>query len=269
MAVGAFGSKAVQTVVGSAEFAETYPALSRQLQSGDVGTRSHTLLPAETMLAIAGRDDCIKDFWEAPERDYIRCWPVDQAPVGSTRLDEACPPKRWIKLHRQEALKTYGAFALFRAVDASLGSKREHDYDRDLYAEREALRLTIASNKRSFVLSEPVLVWVRLRNTAAVPIRIYGYAVMRDPAVHPVLHYLSFYLTTPAGSELLAPITKGKQISYEEGTDMQPGEAVTQSFDLRSFYRLQEPGRYRLLTSHSRASRSSSMEFDIQVPNAG
>src|SRR5205823_5791308 len=111
-----------------------------------------------------------------------------------------------------------------------------------------ALRLTIRATKRSFVLPEPVLILVRLRNTAPTPIRIWGHVGLNYPDIHPVLRHVGFQLFSPSGRKL--PLLKRsgfERITYENGLDMQPSEAVTQTFNLLSFYHLKETGHYKLL----------------------
>jgi hypothetical protein len=264
MAASVFGENAVEAVVRSPYFSETYPGLWKQFQSSDNGIRWNTLLPAETMLSIAGRQECVNDFWESPGRDRVLCSSADPTPVG-TRAEEGWL-KGCVKLDRQLALKTYGAFALYTACNRNFASKREHNYELDLLRESQALRLTVLPTKCLFVIPQPVLIIIRLRNTAALPIKVYGCSPLNGPNVHPALRYLNFHLTSPSGAQLPPPTTwdDSQQVSLEQGLEMRPGEAATQAFNLSSFYAIEKTGRYKFAATHSRAWPSKLVEFDIQ-----
>ncbi len=264
-AVAAFGQKAVDCAVGCSPFTKTYPHLKRQLQSTDLRTKIHTLLTGETTLRIAGCNQCIYDFLESPEGDRLTADPTSATPVG-TRVDHG-RVTGWVKIDRQDALRIYGGHALFSAVDRGVGYKREHDYDVDWHRRKEALRLTVIATKPSFVLPGPVLIWIRLRNTAAIPIRIYASGILRQTSVHPMLRHVTFILILPTGNEVRAPITEESgQISYEEGTDIQAGQAATQAFDLASVFRLEKSGRYKFLATCNIASDSNCIEFHVHYP---
>jgi hypothetical protein len=265
MATFTFGPKAVDAVVFSSTFSESHPDVSRRLQSPDVATRMYTLLPAETILTIAAHHECVHDFWESGDSDRVFCSTADLAPVG-TRVEKGWL-KGCVKLERKQALKTFGAFALYTACDRTYACRREHNYELDWHRQSESLRLTVIPTKGSFVLPEPVLVRIRLRNTAFISIRTYGCVGWKHPGVHPNLRYLYFHLISPTGGELPVPKTEDlQQVSYEEGTDMQPGEAVTGVFNLLSYYRPQESGRYKFVAMHSCASTSNWIQFDLHVP---
>lgn len=261
-AIDVFGEEAVQAVVKSPEFAHRYPDLLIRLQSDELRTRYDTLLPAAVVLEIAGRDDCLYDFLEDPAVGTITAVVVGE-PVETEGLRER-GINRWVKLDRQEALRKYGGHSLWKAVDRGVGYEREHDYHLDWQREREALRLKVVPAKDSFVLPEPVLVEITLSNTGDFSIRVDRDLVLGYPDAPPGIRQLSFHLVSPSGDEIPMAVRSHLGFHRPEYTYIQPGQAITKSFDLLLFYEFHVSGRYRFHVSHRQASASDWIEFNVQ-----
>jgi len=211
------------------------------------------------MLDIAERDDCTYDFWADPTGDIIGAWPSSQNPVGTRNS------LGWVKLDRREALRQYGGFSLFRAVDNSAGYKREHNYHRDWYREREALHLHLSLMKTSFVTSEPIVAQITLTNTGSVPIRINRSRVLLDPSTPSGAGSdLGFHLIAPSGDQvpLLRKLDSSATI-VEEYIELAPNQTITETYNLASSYNIQEPGQYQFWVSNRIASDSNRVVFDV------
>jgi hypothetical protein len=114
----AFGEEAVDAVVRSPAFARRYPELSKRLESEDQLEVSHTELPGEVVYEIAGRSECLYDFYA--DNSGIRLFPA----MRGQELVWGFPVFGAMRLPIQEALLEYGAFCLFDAVDVGPGYRK-------------------------------------------------------------------------------------------------------------------------------------------------
>jgi hypothetical protein len=126
-AVIVFGPEAVKAVLRDAEWIDRTPEVASRLRERDEITRSQTMLPGEIVYAIAGREDCIYDFYATPDGDRLfarhrhRQWTEPRA------IDVEIEKQRMTKIPAQEALLEYGAYCLFMAADNIYGRKGERD----------------------------------------------------------------------------------------------------------------------------------------------
>jgi hypothetical protein len=118
-AVQTFGAEATNAVLEDPAWPEKYAEMVDRIGSEDLRMSNVTLLPAEVLIAIAGREDCLYDFHADP--DGIRLYASFRGQPSALPFDE----KDAIRLSRQQALAQYGASCLFRAADLGVGRKGE------------------------------------------------------------------------------------------------------------------------------------------------
>ena len=118
-AVQTFGAEATDSVLKDPSWRVKFPEMVDGIQSQDLRTKNITLLPAEVLVAVAGREDCLYDFHADP--DGIRLYASLRGQPPSLPFDV----KDAVLLPRQEALARYGASCLFRAADLGVGRKGE------------------------------------------------------------------------------------------------------------------------------------------------
>jgi hypothetical protein len=117
--VQTFGAESTNEVLKDPAWHEKCPELVERILSGDIRTKNVTILPAEVLIAIAGREDCLYDFHADPDGIHL------YASVRGQPLALPFDAKDAIPLPRQEALRRYGASCLFRAADLGVGIKGE------------------------------------------------------------------------------------------------------------------------------------------------
>lgn len=116
-----FGEAAVKVVLHDPVWRAKYPKLIEQALSDDYRIRRPVILPGELVYAIAGRDECVDDFYGHPDRE--RLFAASRKYRGHT----ACDFQGYPLIPNQEALLTYGAYCLFKAADRGIGYKGERD----------------------------------------------------------------------------------------------------------------------------------------------
>lgn len=123
LALITFGEDAVNNVLNEVEWRKKYPDLMRQFQSTE--GKYKTTLPGEIVYKIAGRDDCIYDFYASPDgerlysKDRHKKWDVPRA------IDIEIETKGFRHVPSQQALLEYGVYCLYKAVDSTYGIKGE------------------------------------------------------------------------------------------------------------------------------------------------
>jgi hypothetical protein len=123
----AFGREAVETVLRDPRWTRAYSAVIEALQSKDELAKAETILPGDLVFAIAGRDECVFDFYGSPDGDrlYARyrheVWPEPRA------IDKEIERQRLARIPSQEALGSYGAYCLFMAADNVYGRRGDRD----------------------------------------------------------------------------------------------------------------------------------------------
>ena len=118
-AVRAFGAEATDAVLKDSTWCEKYPAMVDGIRSDDLRTENVTLLPAEVLIAIAGREDCLHDFQADPHGIGLYASFRGHPPALPFAVKDA------VRLPRQEALARYGASCLFRAADLGVVTHEE------------------------------------------------------------------------------------------------------------------------------------------------
>ena len=119
LALTVFGEEAVRSVLLQPRWAKVYSSLQSKAQSTDGPTAFGIPLPGELIFEIAGRAECLYDFYADPDgvRLYAAARNGDWTPAA-----EALGGKR---ITAQEALLAYGAVSLFTAVDKGSGLRGE------------------------------------------------------------------------------------------------------------------------------------------------
>jgi hypothetical protein len=118
-AVQTFGAEATHGILEDPAWREKYPEIMEGVSSNDLRTKNVTLIPKEVLVAIAGREDCLYDFYADP--DGIRLYCSFKGQPLALPFDT----KDAIRLSLQEAFAEYGASCLFRAADLGIGRKGE------------------------------------------------------------------------------------------------------------------------------------------------
>lgn len=124
LVVVTFGQRAVEGVLHQEKWIEKYPDLFQSLKEESI---SYVILPGEIIYEIAGRDECLDDYWADP--DGRRLYAISRKqPASNTAMLEAQALK---KLSNQQALLEYGSYCLFAASDKGVGNKVERGLPSD------------------------------------------------------------------------------------------------------------------------------------------
>jgi hypothetical protein len=119
LALTVFGEDAVKSVLRRPQWREKYRGLlvaAETMEAKAFGTP----LPGEVVFEIAGREECLHDFYA--DLDGIHLYAV---PRKRQWADPSVAEVSGKKLSAQDALLTYGALSLFSAVDKGSGLKDE------------------------------------------------------------------------------------------------------------------------------------------------
>ena len=118
-AIQTFGAEATNAIPEDPAWRKKYPEMVEGVGSNDLRTKNVTLLPEEVLIAIAGREDCLYDFYADPDGIHLYCSFRGQPLALPFDTEDA------IRMSRKEALVEYGASCLFRAADLGVGRKGE------------------------------------------------------------------------------------------------------------------------------------------------
>jgi len=120
LALTVFGEDAVRSVLRQTKWDERYSSLLAKLESMEAKVFGISL-PGEVVFEIAGRDECLYDFYADPDGIHLY--------AGARKREWTDPPAAEVlgdkKISAQDALLAYGAVSLFAAVDKGSGLKGE------------------------------------------------------------------------------------------------------------------------------------------------
>lgn len=118
-----FGNEARDAVIRDEKWIKKYPDVIESITSSDV-KKYGTILPAEMVYEIAGREECEFDFYTPPDgmtlhaRYRHKTWDEPRA------IDVLIETHGFRQVPNQQALLEYGSYCLFRAVDTGSGAKK-------------------------------------------------------------------------------------------------------------------------------------------------
>jgi hypothetical protein len=125
-----FGEEAVNAVLTVPGLPNKYPELYRKLEDSSL-LPGHIILPWELVNEMAGRPECLYDFWTGIDWRGID----GDTLYPSYRGKEPTPPVRnQRRVAPQQAIVEFGAYCMFEAIERGSGhkgtySKREYLQD--------------------------------------------------------------------------------------------------------------------------------------------
>lgn len=117
--VETFGVEAVEKELNQPLWSKKYPDILQKIHSGDIKIRNQSVLPGEIVYEIAGRPECLYDFYESEDRKFLYAAFRDKLLTAPFDVSKAKAIKR------QDALMLYGSYSLFKAADVGVGRKGE------------------------------------------------------------------------------------------------------------------------------------------------
>jgi hypothetical protein len=117
-----FGNEAIEAVIHNKKWMKKYPDVINSINSSE-SKRYATILPAEMVYEIAGREECEFDFYTPPDgqtlhaRDRHKKWDIPRT------IDVLIETQGFRQIPNQQALLEYGVYCLYRAVDVGWAKK--------------------------------------------------------------------------------------------------------------------------------------------------
>ena len=111
-----FGREAVNAALSQSPWRERFPGIIHGSTSTDIAvmsTSNRTVLPEQLIYKIAERDDIQYEFYTSEDRERLYSMNRSQ-PFDTTG---------WHKITPRNALREYGAYAMFYSVDNMYGTK--------------------------------------------------------------------------------------------------------------------------------------------------